>query len=887
MSMLAKIKTHKELVFSYILLLIGIAYISFFLLSTIQLANDGTNISLNGFQLNLTIFINLGFAVLLNFILIFYQLRRIVFDDSQQNIEYNRMVSLKAIQLNSSTPEINNPLKLFKKIVLELLELSGSEFGYIGEIHEDQDGRYLKTFYISDIAWDAASRSLYKPAGMEFRNLETLFGQVIKTESDIISNSPLTDNRSGGLPPGHPPLDNFWGIALKFNNELVGSIGLANRKGGFNEGLGKVLEPYFEVCSFLIWRNKENREKKSTENELSLVAKNMQDGLVTIDKNGRIKKINGALLNIFGYSEHELINKNVSIFMSDIDAKSHHNGVQNYLKSGIKKVIGAPPIRVQALHSSGRKMTVELSVNEIKFNDEIHFFAILRDISEKVRSEKEFERMAGELANLITYVGVPIIGLNSKGLIDEWNRTCENATGLNKQNVMNLDVIDNYVDDKSKDGIRKIVNAALKGKDERNVEFSLITSAKQIDLLMNFSPRRNYDGEITGVIGIGQDITQFKVEGAEIQQAQRLESIGLLTGGIAHDFNNLLTVILGNLDYLSMSTNNIDAEVLEVIEDAKSAAHDGSGLIKRLLSFTRNQKLTVEIVNVNSLLEKFVALVKRTLPNIEFTLDVVDIPILLRTDSSELESALLNLCINASDAISKDGKIALILRYVSADQTPNSLPDGHYAEIQVIDNGHGMDEETINRIFEPFYSTKDREKGSGLGLSMVHGFIHQSGGRVRVTSSVGKGTKVFLYLPVDTELRDFNEPMLKSNQESEAKLSKTSILVVEDKEKVRRFASRLLQSKGYEVHEADSADAAMNMLRKGLIVDVLFTDILMPGKLNGRELATLVFKEYQHIKILLSTGYEEQGEVNANDIEFPVLNKPYKTDQLFEAIKNL
>jgi CheY-like chemotaxis protein len=362
-----------------------------------------------------------------------------------------------------------------------------------------------------------------------------------------------------------------------------------------------------------------------------------------------------------------------------------------------------------------------------------------------------------------------------------------------------------------------------------------------------------------------------------------MDSLGQLTGGIAHDFNNLLAVVIGNLELLEERT-----ESSNYLRDAMDAAWRAANLSKRLLVFARRQMLAPEIVSVAPLIYGMSALLERTLgADIDVELHLSEDLPFVHVDVGQLENAILNLAINARDAMPSGGKLLIsATRFKVDDEYLAERPDVHegsYVMIEVGDTGTGMTPTTLERVFEPFFTTKEVGKGTGLGLSMVYGFLKQSGGHARIYSELEHGTSVKLYLPAATEL-DVGETTQTLALLQPAGEERERILIVDDEPFVRRIVVANLQGMGYETVEADTAQAALDLLcEHAEDIDLLLTDLVMPGGMTGIELAEAVRSAWPRIRILLSSGFSEEQAARGSG--FPLLSKPYRKVQLAQAVR--
>jgi signal transduction histidine kinase len=392
-----------------------------------------------------------------------------------------------------------------------------------------------------------------------------------------------------------------------------------------------------------------------------------------------------------------------------------------------------------------------------------------------------------------------------------------------------------------------------------------------------------------GFVSTRVDVTDKKKIEQQLIQAQKMEAIGNLTGGLAHDFNNLLGIIIGNLD-LARPLVKATGTAEELVGEALDAAARGAELTRRLLAFARRQPLRPENIDVNALVAKTLRLAGRTLGDkIIVALEPAPDVWPISADPAQLEAAMINLVNNARDAMPQGGRLTIATgnRHLDADYVsahPGAAP-GDHAMIVVSDTGNGMPPEIVARIFEPFYTTKGRESGMGLGLSMVFGFMQQSGGHITVHSAMGVGTSFRLYLPREPAAA---AQLAKAAPLPVAKGASETVLVVEDNAALRRVVTRQLTDLGYRVAEADCADAAYAFLAHER-ADMLFTDIVLPGKTNGFALARSVTERWPATKILLTSGFPDAKL--SNELEalgsVRLLNKPYRKEELAQALRDV
>jgi signal transduction histidine kinase/CheY-like chemotaxis protein len=389
---------------------------------------------------------------------------------------------------------------------------------------------------------------------------------------------------------------------------------------------------------------------------------------------------------------------------------------------------------------------------------------------------------------------------------------------------------------------------------------------------------------------IGRDMTERHAMEEQLRQSQKMEAVGQLTGGVAHDFNNLLTVIIGNADSLSHALRR-EPELQSLADMTANAALRGAELTGSLLAFARKQPLEPRATDINVLVSEMEPLLRRTLGE-RVVIDIRCAPDLWVSmiDPAQLETAMLNLVVNARDAMPDGGRLIIETANVELDedyarQNPGLQP-GLYVAISVADSGSGMTPEVAGRAFDPFFTTKETGKGTGLGLSMVYGFVKQSNGHIKIYSELGRGTTVKLYVPrivgADAEPRA-------PARAAEVRGGGETILAVEDDAGVRDYVERQLKSLGYDVHTARDADEALALLQRLGRIDLLFTDVVMPGRLDGPRLAEAARKLQPGLKVLYTSGYTENAIVHQGrlDASVELLNKPYRRQDLAAKLRKL
>ncbi|HWF96472.1 MAG TPA: ATP-binding protein [Xanthobacteraceae bacterium] len=409
-----------------------------------------------------------------------------------------------------------------------------------------------------------------------------------------------------------------------------------------------------------------------------------------------------------------------------------------------------------------------------------------------------------------------------------------------------------------------------------------------LNLIANGRPLRDPTGAPRGAVVVYRDITEAKETERLLRQSQKMDAIGQLTGGIAHDFNNILTVIIGMIEILAEEVAD-DPKIVSIAKTIAQAADRGAELTQHLLAFARKQPLRPREADVNALIIEATSLLRAALGEhieIESLLDENALHALV--DTSQLTTAILNLAVNARDAMPGGGRLTLETGNVHLDRnsagTRDEIRSGRYVLIAVTDNGTGIPESIRDKVFEPFFTTKGIGRGTGLGLSMVYGFVKQSGGHIRIDSEEGRGTSIKIFLPL--------APVQAESAATEAQLpgargGRETILVVEDDALVRKYVTEQLESLGYRTLEAANGAEALAIVDSEIGFDLLFTDVIMPGSMNGRALAEQAVERRPTLKVLFTSGYTENAILSNGCLPSGVLllPKPYRRSALAHMVR--
>jgi PAS domain S-box-containing protein len=506
--------------------------------------------------------------------------------------------------------------------------------------------------------------------------------------------------------------------------------------------------------------------------------------------------------------------------------------------------------------------------------------------AERRRAADELSNINARLKTVLDSSPLPIFSLDSAGRVATWNPAAERIFGYAAARVTGQTFA--ALPENAGNAFEAVHQRVMAGERVHDLRMRWLGhDGRALDILHSGAPVREA-GARMGAVYISEDVTErLKLE-RQLLQSQKMEAIGQLTGGVAHDFNNILTVITGTIELLADGVAG-QPDLVAITRLIDEAAERGAGLTRQLLAFARKQPLQPEETDINALMGEAASLLRPTLGEqieVESALEGDAWPALV--DRSQLVTAVLNLAINARDAMAGGGKLTLETGNVMLDEAyaaqNSEVQPGPYVMVAVSDTGSGIPAELRDKVFEPFFTTKDVGKGTGLGLSMVYGFVRQSGGHIKIYSEEGCGTTIRLFLPrAAGEARPLVEPTPTAPRAA----GDETILVVEDDRMVRDYVVAQLQSLGYTAVAASNAAEALRILDGGLVPDLLFTDVIMPGGVDGRELADQARRRWRTLKVLFTSGYTQTAIIHHGRLDPGVLllAKPYRKIDLARMVR--
>ena len=539
---------------------------------------------------------------------------------------------------------------------------------------------------------------------------------------------------------------------------------------------------------------------------------------------------------------------------------------------------------------------VEVLIKQIFKNEQgLRVFAISRDVEQNDDLIQALGKTKLYFEHIFEAAPVGIVITDGAEIISETNRTFRSL--IEKEEVNKTSFLDYIVDEKKEDireKLYQLVDATSTSISPFEIKFKNQES-KTIMIYVSKLDESKRNKDNNGLVLYFVDVTKQKELQSQFVQSQKMQAVGQLAGGIAHDFNNLLTAMIGYCDLLLEKYLPSDQSFSDIIQ-IKQNANRASNLVRQLLAFSRQQTMQPKVLSVTDMLSELSALLKRLL-GAKIELKVVHSREVgyIKVDQIQFEQVIINLAVNARDAMKNGGTLSITSHlYVTKEAKllrGSSMPPGKYVLIEITDTGTGIEEKLLSRIFDPFFSTKEKGHGTGLGLSTVYGIVNQTGGFISVESELGVGTKFSLYFPmISVEDVSTQTTTESTNEKKKADLTGTgTILLVEDEDAVRMFSSRALRDKGYRIIEASNGESALEFIQKNATtIDLVITDVVMP-KMDGPTLMEHIKELNPKMKIIFISGYTEDSFRNslANDAQVHFLSKPFNLKELAGKVKEV
>ena len=626
----------------------------------------------------------------------------------------------------------------------------------------------------------------------------------------------------------------------------------------------------------------EQQRYRERERLFGAVVESSNDAIITKKLDGTITGWNPAAERLFGYTAIEAIGRHIDLIVPD----SRLDELQDILT----RVGQGEPIanhETTRVTKDGRPVTVSLSVSPIRANsgEIIGASKIARDLTESRRAQAALTQEIEERERIFQTSQDLILVTDTKGTFVQVSPSSVTILGIKPEEMIGHSAME-FIHPEDLESTREEMRSARRGHLMRNFETRYMHRDGHAVSLFWMGA---WSEPVRRHFFVGRDLTEKQAAEAQFRQAQKMDAIGQLTGGVAHDFNNILTVITGTIGILADAVTD-DPQLSAIAKMIDDAAERGASLTKHLLAFARKQPLQPREIDVNTLTLETIKLLRPTLgEQIQINPQLAEDAWPALVDPNQLTTAILNLSLNARDAMPGGGKLVVETSNVHLDESYTAMNSdvaaGNYVMVAVSDTGTGISPANLERVFDPFFTTKEVGKGTGLGLSMVFGFVKQSNGHIKIYSEVGHGTTVKIYLPRATGVSDTPVESLASRSIAGGH---ETVLVVEDDNLVRRYVVTQIQSLGYKTFEASRASEALDIIDGPSHIDLLFTDVIMPGAMNGRQLVDAALARRPGLKTLFTSGYTENAIVHHGRLDTGVLllAKPYRKSDLARMIRH-
>jgi PAS domain S-box-containing protein len=638
----------------------------------------------------------------------------------------------------------------------------------------------------------------------------------------------------------------------------------------------------------------ENEHPSSAANKFELLVQSVTDyAIYMLDTKGHVTSWNAGARLFKGYEADEIIGEHFSRFYTPEECEQQVPRIA--LETAQRE--GRFATEGWRVRKDGTRFWAHVVIDQIRdpAGQLVGFAMVTRDLTDRRAAEQELRASEERFRLLVQSVtDYAIYMLDPDGRVSSWNAGAQRFKGYSSDEIMGEHFSRFYTEEDREAGIPGIALDTARNEGRFEAEgWRVRKDGSRFWATVIIDPIRNEAGELIGFTKVTRDLTEKRAIEEQLRQSQKMEAVGQLTGGLAHDFNNLLTGISGSLEMMQIRmAQGRTAEFDRYLMAAQGAVKRAAALTHRLLAFSRRQTLDPKPTNVNRLLSDLEELVRRTVgPSIK--VEVVGASGLWPTlvDPNQLENAVLNLCVNARDAMPGGGRLTIEAANKWLDDRAarnHDLPVGQYVSVCVTDTGTGMTADVIAKAFDPFFTTKPIGEGTGLGLSMVYGFARQSGGQVRIYSELGQGTTMCLYLPRHAE-DDSVQEEVELPTDMDAAGGGEVVLVIDDDPTIRMLVGEVLAESGYAVIEAPDGPAGLKVLDSNARIVLLITDVGLPGGMNGRQVADAARVSRPNLKILFITGYAENAVIGQTRLEngMFVMTKPFQMDMLAHRIREI
>jgi len=798
----------------------------------------------------------------------------------------------RALQIAAKAVSNDSGNNIFRELVVNITKALDVKYAYVGEISRDVDetvdviaGNFAGEF-VEGISYELEGTPCANVINQTYQyypsDVKTLFPEPMTIKFGIESYAaiPLYDSRGKGM-----------GLMVVMDNKPFTEPELIH----------SLLEIFSVRAAIELERLEANRTSRATQEQYRTIFNKSLDGLILFSLDGHIVDVNPAWTAMHGYTHEETLQLRPTDFIPPESRDAY--------KQFITTVSNNQPFHTvtSGLRKDGSRYLADVRGVMMDYQGQPHMLAIMRDVTEQVEQENALRKSEDRLRSTIDAAMDCIIGIDMEGRVLEFNPAAEETFGYSKANITGKSMAELIIPERYRAHHLAAMEQRKQQKDENTVAKRMEVTAMRADgsefpVELSIDVAQGVDGRM--FIGYLRDITErqraeeqrTRLE-AQLRQSQKMEAIGHLSGGIAHDFNNILTGIMGYVVLASEVSEPYQNEKLaRYLQRALRSGQKARDLIQQMLTFSRGQRGEPKPLTLAPLVKESMKLLDSTLPStIEINTDCDYSSPLVNVDPLHIEQIIMNLCINARDAMHNNGRLAISVkaRHCSdciCASCQQSIA-GDYVELAVADTGVGIDKEEISRIFEPFYSTKEVGKGSGMGLSTVHGIVHEYGGHIGVESKPGHGTTFRIFLPAIRQVsaRSETEQQNSLAPATTRKHLTGRVALVDDEVSVSEFMEDMLENWGMDVYTFNSSVDARNFIENNPdAFDLIILDQTMP-KLTGIELARHIIAVNPHVPMILYTGHSD--DVRNSDVDLlnikALVKKPIDVDEFYRLAQSI
>lgn len=773
-------------------------------------------------------------------------------------------------------------------------EIAGANLGYTGLLQlilewmsrmGGAEGATLEMAEGDDMVYQAATGAAAPFIGLRLKSAGSLSGQCMKSGVILRSDDTETDSRVDREACRHVGVRSMILLPLRYDEHAFGALKLMSPNvAAFSSDTEKTLGLMGEFLSATISRKRAEASLSESEANFRAMFETASIGMAQTDPNtGRWLRVNRKLCEMLGYTVEEMLARTIW----DITYEPDRETGRQYFQSLVEGKRSSYHLEKRYVHKSGRLVWANANVSILHdaTGRPLRTVAAIEDITARRLAEEERIR----LSTAVEQASEAIVITDLAARIQYTNPAFERITGYSRQEAIgkNPRMLQSGRHDAA--FFRELWSTLSRGEVWHGRFVNQRKDGQLFEEDATITPVRDVSGQIVNYIAIKTDVTREVALEAQFRQSQKLEAIGQLAGGVAHDFNNILAAIMMQAQ-LSELSDGIPEKVIEDLQQIRFACERAANLTRQLLLFSRKQVIQPCDLDLNQAVTSIGKMLKRIIgENVAIHLCLHSQPLLIHADAGMLDQVLMNLAVNARDAMEGSGKLTIqTAEVVVGDKNPRPHPDsvpGRYVRLGVTDTGSGIPPEVLPRIFEPFFTSKERGKGTGLGLATVFGIVKQHRGWIEVTTEQGKGTSFEVYLPACASAADAT---IMAKETPKSLRGTETILLTEDDFSLRKIAAKLLENNGYTVLEAADGTEALALWKDNFHrVSLLLTDLLMPGGINGRELSRELQGDRPDLKVIYLSGYSADllGQGSGLRLGENFLQKPVSPVHLLELIR--